>query len=204
MHLIAGDEELSALAKKVECASDDLTLAPDAESIRRLPIRKTPATAHDLARCFYDRKRNEVVLWAERKDLCIHKKHCVGPQVGWLRKLRAPGSRVTIFVVIQNPHQDKVGDSRAPRAGNEPQRSRVKVYFRLPVAGPVRATSSHQSEVGDVVILEEDEEMELAQDEGNRGSVWLLTIQHQSSKIVGEGALLEVNDHDQADASAGD
>jgi hypothetical protein len=65
-------------------------------------------------------------------------------------------------------------------------------------------TSSHQSEVGDVVILEEDEEMELAQDEGNRGSVWLLTIQHQSSKIVGEGGLLEVNDHDQADASTGD
>ncbi|ROT39070.1 hypothetical protein SODALDRAFT_332502 [Sodiomyces alkalinus F11] len=178
-------EELKKRAAQVQTRFEDMNSVPNVKGILRLP--GLPAIALELVRFLYDRKREHINDWAKESGIRIHDKARLGPQVVWLHKVPVGANRLLISVVIPKPSQDKKTEAATQQAVIPQQNElRSKVRVKRPIAEGLGAWSLLDLEVGDVIILEGNEELLIQSSKNDtieaRG-ICLLSAQHDTCLV---------------------
>ncbi|KAK3332662.1 hypothetical protein B0T19DRAFT_416221 [Cercophora scortea] len=177
---------IRALAQQVVCSAEDMECA-DGEGVLRLPGLLPAVETLNIA--FHKLMRDPIFTWAKKRGYSIDVELQRGPTVVWFKSggMTCGNDMVVMLIVVPRPkrsggvEKDVEGIFGTTAAEQEVLSTGI---IKSPVGGPIFVDSPFECQVGDMIILEEGEQILVKETTGpgNPKDFCVLCAVHSTTK----------------------
>ncbi|KAL7940741.1 hypothetical protein V8C42DRAFT_336647 [Trichoderma barbatum] len=155
---------IQELAEQVICYSEDMEYTPNRADLMRLPATLLPSPCLSLGTLLYNNKDMQDILCtlADQKGLVIEfYRNYLRPQVIWLQggAILSQEDRISSLIILPRPKSRDVDPVATDSAQVQEPLSRGLI--ERPIAEGQFVQSSFQCRVGDIIILEGGERLQV-------------------------------------------